>query len=122
MKRIFLTFFGIAVLGILFWFTYTKYQLRKFEIFMAEELLKEKAYIGFWSQSEKPVMIKITSGSGSFRWVALQPGAGFSGPFDAGKTKIERIRNENVISTFIVTLGKDTRVDFDVYENKFEPK
>ena len=120
--KIILLIIALIVTGFAAWFTYTRYQLRNAEIAYLEELKNPTGMIGFWSKSHKPVLIKITNKKGEYQWVPLSPGAGVVGTFDAGNIKIERVFDEKVIDSFDITLGIYAKVDFNVFDDRFEPK
>ena len=118
--KITLLIIAVIVTCIAAWFTYTKYQLRNAEIALLEELKNPTGMIVFWSKSNKPILIKITNKKGEYVWVPLSPKSTIVRTFDAGDIKIERVFDEKVIDSFNLTLGIDAKVDFNVFDDRFE--
>jgi hypothetical protein len=113
---------SISMLSIGGWYTFTEYELRKSELEYLEYSEKPMGMIGFWSEAEIPISIRLTFNDGQTRWVPISSGGGFAGSFDAGKIKIERVYEEEVMATFDLILENDTEVNFNVFEDRFEPR
>ena len=121
-KTIIISFTILLTILIGGYFVVTSIQIRQSELELLDYLNKPEANIGLWNKTNKKLHLKLTNENGQLRWFNLDPGGGSAGSYDIGKVKIERVDNEKSLYSINLELHKGADIDFNVYDDKIEPR
>jgi len=113
----------LITVGVGGYFVVTGIQLRQSELEVQEYFKNNpKARIGLWNKSNKRISLKLTNENGQLRWFHLDPSGGSIASYDIGNVRIERIFSENSLYSVNLELQKGAEINFNVYEDRIEPR